>query len=220
MFPEAGGAFILFATNLVAIQCASSAVLFAFGYHQITRRDHSDPSYIRRLLVDGLLLVILGAFLYRQLSLTIGNQQFERRIQATLETRLREIPGAYLRETRYVDQGDRLVIVAVVHAPNSITPEQTEWLQQQLGRKGTQPIELHVRSLLTKEATADGYLHVIEPDATPVDIPQDPTFEVPEAPEDTLDNWPTAPITEPQANPVEPGSSPTLPEGEPSTPSN
>lgn len=216
MFPEAAGAFILFATNLVAIQCASSAVLYVFGYHQITRRDKSDPSYLRRLIIDGAVLLVLGLFLYRQLTVTIGNQQFERSVRAQLEFRLREIPGAYLRETRFVEQGDRLVVVAVVHTPNSITPEQTEWLQRHLGRKGNQPIELHVRSLLTKEATAEGYLHVIEPDAAPVDIRQDPYLDLPEPLEDAMDSLPGAPTSEPPANPGNEKGSPTQ-AGEPGT---
>lgn len=216
MFPEAAGAFILFATNLVAIQCASSAVLFLFGYHQITRRDKSDPSYLRRLVIDGVVLLVLGAFLYRQLNVTIGNQKFERQVQAQLERRLRDIPGAYLRETRIVEQGDRLIVVAVVHTPNSITPEQTEWLQRHLGRKGNQPIELHVRSLLTKEATAEGYLHVIEPDAAPVDIRQDPYLDLPEPLEDAMDSLPGAPNSDPPANPGNEKDSPTQ-AGEPGT---
>ncbi|MFN3961540.1 MAG: TIGR00341 family protein [Fimbriimonadaceae bacterium] len=216
MFPEAAGAFILFATNLVAIQCASSAVLFLFGYHRITRRDKSDPSYLRRLVIDGMVLLVLGAFLYRQLNVTIGNQKFERQVQAQLERRLRDIPGAYLRETRIVEQGDRLIVVAVVHAPNSITPEQTEWLQRHLGRKGNQPIELHVRSLLTKEATAEGYLHVIEPESTPVDIRQDPYLDLPEPLEDAMDSLPGAPTSEPSANPGNEMDSPTQ-TGQPGT---
>ncbi|HMS54314.1 MAG TPA: TIGR00341 family protein [Fimbriimonadaceae bacterium] len=173
LFPQAGGAFILFATNLVAIQCASSVVLYLFGFHHITKRAEGDTGYVRRLVLDAVALLTLAAFLYIQLASTIGEQQFEKHIKSRLETGLQMIPGAYLSETRYVDQANRFVVVAVVRTPNSVTPEQTASLQTSLGTRNGKPIELHVRSLLTKEATPKGYLHVIEPEAQPVELPQE-----------------------------------------------
>lgn len=177
-FDLAGGAFILFATNLVAIQCASSFVLYVFGYHQITKPGDGDPSYVRRLVVDAAILLVLTVFLYRQLAATIQNQQFQRLVATRLERGLLEIPGAHLVETRYVDRKDRLVIVAVVRAPNSVTPDQVARLQSRLGTQYGRPIELHVRSLFTKEATADGYLHVIEPEALPIERLQEPVTQL------------------------------------------
>ncbi|MBX7135204.1 MAG: DUF389 domain-containing protein [Fimbriimonadaceae bacterium] len=173
LFPQAGGAFILFATNLVAIQCASSVVLYLFGFHHITKRGEGDTGYVRRLIFDAAAFLGLAAFLYFQLSSTIDEQQFQGNVKMRLERGLQSIPGAYLSETRFVDQKDRFVVVAVVRVPNSITPEQTAALQAMLGARKGKPIELHVRSLLTKETTAQGYLHVIEPDATPVEVPQE-----------------------------------------------
>lgn len=173
LFSEASGAFILFATNLVAIQCASSLVLYLFGYHDVTHRATGDAGYLRRLTIDALVLVGLATFLYFQLSSAIGAKKFETRVKSHLESGLRMIPGAYLAETRFIEQEDKFVIVAVVRAPNSVTPEQTASLQSGLGPQKGKPIELHVRSLLTKETTATGYLHVIEPEAQPIEVPQE-----------------------------------------------
>ena len=61
--------------------------------------------------------------------------------------------------------------MAVVRTPNSVTPAQIASLESLLERRNGKVIELHVRSLLTKEATSKGYLHVIEPESDPVDVP-------------------------------------------------
>jgi len=168
----AGGAFILFLTNLVAIQCASSGVLYAFGFHLLTRRDPSDRAYYRRLAVDAVLLLILAVFLGSQLAKTVRSNKYEESVKTTLDKGLASIPGTYLAETRFRRIGDRQIVVAVVRTPNSITPEQTARLQKTLPKRDGLDNELHVRSMLTKETTVSGYLHEIEPAAPPVDEPQ------------------------------------------------
>lgn len=177
MLSAASGAFVLFVTNLVAIQCAASLVLYAFGYHQLTQGKRSDPNYVRRIVVDGFILIFLAVFLYFQLRRTVEQNQFESHIREQLERSLVEIPGAYLSETRFSLRGNVRVVVAVVRVPNSVTPGQVEKIERQLGGTPNEPIELHVRSLLTKEATADGYLHVIDqvsPEQPDANAPQGP----------------------------------------------
>lgn len=163
------GAFLLFATNLVAIQCASSIVMFFFGFHHITRRQPGDRSYIPRIAVDGLLFAGLFIFLTFQLKASVAEQSLRNRIRDSLSKGLREIPGAYLNDLRFRVEDDRRIVVAVVHTPNSITPDQTATLQRTLAYSDGPRIELHVRSLLTKETTAKGYLHVIDPSRVGVD---------------------------------------------------
>jgi len=198
LYPQAAGAFILFATNLVAIQCSSSIVLYLFGFHHITRRSEGDTGYIRRLILDVVAFLALFAFLYFRLASTIHQQQFERHVKQQLEIGLRAIPGAYLSQIRYVPQKQNYVVVAIVQVPNSITPDQTAALQATLGKHKGQPVVLHVRSILTKESVAVGYLHVIEPEAQPVEaIPTEP--EVSPADSDPYDVVPKNPyVPEPQ----------------------
>lgn len=169
LVPQAAGAFVLFATNLVAIQCASSLVLYLAGFHEITRHPVKEKNFVWRLVMDLALLLGLGIFLYVQLRSTIDQERFERNIVARLRVGLRPIPGAYLSETRFVRDNRVQIVIAVVRVPNSITPAQTAELEAMLGSRDGVPVELHVRSLLTKEATSQGYLHLIEPEADPVD---------------------------------------------------
>ena len=176
--PElAGGAFILFVTNLVAIQCASSVVLFFYGFHELTNRQSGDKSYIRRLAFDGVLFLSLTVFLYFQLSNTIRRQGFEELVKSRLEHGLKSIRGAYLAETRFRTLDNAEVVVAVVRVPNSITPAQTLELEKLLPTLSSQKTVLHVRSLLTKETTSSGYLQEIEPTAPPI---EDRTVNLPD----------------------------------------
>ncbi len=162
-------AFILFATNLVAIQCAASVVLFAFGFHNITRQDKGDRGYLRRLIVDGILFVSLTVFLTIQLKSTVNESAYHRRVRTKLAADLRRVPGAYLADVRFRSVDERDIVVAVVHVPNSIDPKITRYLESRLPRKSGRRVELHVRSLLTKETTVNGYLFEIDPTAEPVD---------------------------------------------------
>lgn len=169
LMEQASGSFTLFLTNLVAIQCASSVVLFAFGFHQVTNRSSTGRGFILRLGVDAAIFLALFVFLASQLTTTVQQQQFEESVKTELERGLTQIPGAYLAETRFRVVSGVDIVVAVVRVPNSITPAQTAVIQSLLPiRKGRQ-LELHVRSLLTKEATASGYQHELRPAAPPVE---------------------------------------------------
>lgn len=168
LFAQAGGAFLLFATNLVAIQCASSIVLYLFGFHSITRRPKDDSKYVQRLLVDAAAFIGLAVFLSYQLTATIGRQSLERRLKDRLTAGVFAIPGAQIAEVQFIERGTKLIVVATVRAPNSITPIQTASLESGLQEYG-RSVELHVRSVLTKETTSKGYVHVTDPGARPVD---------------------------------------------------
>lgn len=175
----AGGAFILFLTNLVAIQAASSAVLFALGFHRMTEREAGDKSFLRRLVVDAALVLGLGVFLSVQLTDAVGQANYERNVRERLKQALAAVPGAYLAETRFRADNGKDIVVAVVRVPNSITPEVTARFQALLPRRRPNGTELHIRSLLMKETTAEGYLHEIAPAAEPVDDLQTPIEDTP-----------------------------------------
>jgi uncharacterized hydrophobic protein (TIGR00271 family) len=163
LYDLAGGAFLLFATNLVAIQAAASLVLFLHGFHNITQKDGNDNGYVRRLVLDGVLLAGLAVFMFFQLAATVREQQYREAVKTTLRTSLKVLPGAYLVEVDHFTEGDVKTVVAVVRTPNSLTPKQTAGIQDALKESTGENLRLHVRSVLTKETTSDGYLHELDP---------------------------------------------------------
>lgn len=168
------GAFLLFATNLVAIQASASIVLYLHGFHEITVRDPKDHGYKRRLMIDAAILLGFGIFLYFQLAQTIRESSFRESAKTSLKRGARDLPGAYLVEVDHLRRSGKEVVIAVIRTPNSITPEITSRLETNLIEDTGREVRLHVRSVLTKETTSEGYLHEIEPKAIPIDtIPQE-----------------------------------------------
>jgi uncharacterized hydrophobic protein (TIGR00271 family) len=206
----AGGALILFATNLVAIQCAASVVLFIFGYHKLTTRIEGDRSHWFRLATDFVLFAVLFVFLFIQLSNAVERMVFEERVKASLERGLSSIPGAYLAEARFRNVRNVAIVVAVVRAPNSIPPKEAARLQAMLPKFGNLTTELHVRTLLTKETTSKGYLHEIEPTVTTIEDPSSvPATEIRDSGSEPQNQDPSSTV------PLPPGPSGS----QPSTPS-
>ena len=183
----ASGAFILFLTNLVAIQCAASVVLYAHGYHEITTRKPDDKSFVRRLVIDGALFLVLAVFLTYQLNSTIGKQRFERDVKSTLIREINRLPGATLADLAIVERGKKPIVVVTVRVPNSITPEQTSEIEKALKGEMKADLELHVRSTLTKETVATGYLHEIAPQAPAPDDPNVPSENLLDQTDPTLE---------------------------------
>ncbi len=198
LYDLAGGAFLLFATNLVAIQAAASLVLFLHGFHAITVKDASDKGYVRRLVLDGVLLAGLAIFMFFQLAGTVREQQFRESTNSTLRSSLKVLPGAHLVETEHFKEGDTRTVVAVVRTPYSITPQQTSGMEEALRLNTGEKVKLHMRSVLTKETTADGYLHELEPNLPAIEErlsglqPNDSLETVP----------PTVPVAPPQSEPT------------------
>ena len=155
----AGGSFILFLTNLVAIQLASSAVLALAGYHGITRLIGCD----RRVLIwfhgpSAVLLIGLAILLGINFNRSLAESRLEKSVRQTLADGIKERPGSYLTDLRIEQNDDMTIVVAVVRTPFSIEPKQIAAIQAELSAVRP-PVELHIRSVLTKEATARGWLH-------------------------------------------------------------
>ena len=118
-----------------------------------------DGKQIRNLgLPEGVLVILCRA----------GSKEFVPRADTVLHGHMR-IVVATSSATGLRELKDKDIVVAVVRVPNSITPAQTATIQALLPRRRGRSLELHVRSLLTKETTVSGYQHELEPKAPPVE---------------------------------------------------
>ena len=95
------GAFLLFFTNLVAVQFGFSAVFALHGFHRVTRRPPDLATLLRRNAVSAVLLVALAGGLSYSLSRSVARQQFQKKVRLSL----RAIPGKLQRRfpRRYAD---------------------------------------------------------------------------------------------------------------------
>ncbi len=154
-----GGA-LLFFTNFVAIQFTSSVVMWIGGYHQITHRPEDRTVLYRRNAVSLVLLLILGMYLSYSFSKSAATQKYQASIRDTLERALKSFPGVRLTDVRFQDApSNKVVIFAVVVTPFSFSPERVAAIEDKLPKPAKSALELHVRSIITKETTRTGYLH-------------------------------------------------------------
>src|SRR6185369_14744585 len=81
----ASGGLLLFLTNIVAIQFASSVVLWLHGYHHITHLPQDHKSLILRNGVSAILLLVLAVVLGYELKHSLTKQQTEATVRSALQ---------------------------------------------------------------------------------------------------------------------------------------
>ncbi|MEP6755097.1 MAG: TIGR00341 family protein [Chthonomonadales bacterium] len=150
------GGFLLFFTNLVAIQFASSVVMWLHGFHKVTSRQPGQKNYIP---VSFGILVILGIVLGVNFSKSLSDQTFEIRTRTELLRALRAYPGVHLADLRISKLTDKVVVTAVVRAPYSLGPDKVKVVEAALPSPKDLKLELHIRSVITKEATRGEYVN-------------------------------------------------------------
>ena len=153
------GGFLLFFANFIAIQFASSVVMFLHGYHKIGKQALGRRLLAKRNAVSFALLIGLASLLGYDFSQSIAKQQFEARLRKVLEHELYAYPGVHLVDLRFSTDAGKEMVTAVVRSPYSFSPDRVAALEEKLPAQKEIPLELHLRTVLTKETTRAGYLH-------------------------------------------------------------
>ncbi|MFI5455056.1 MAG: TIGR00341 family protein [Isosphaerales bacterium] len=153
------GAFLLFITNLVAIQFASSVVLWLFGFHKLTPRLGLGRSVILRNASSFGILSILGLMLGLHAVQTLTNHLFEAETRAKLIQALKAYPSAELIDLRFQQATDKVVVTAEIKSQRPLGPDEVAALEDRLVEPTGAKLELVVHTILTRQATRKGYLH-------------------------------------------------------------
>lgn len=160
-FVRAGGAFLLFAANLVAIEAAAVAWFTWTGIRRGHLHEHFRLlPFVRHFGVSLLLLVVLGAFMTRTLRTAMEEERLRRRLTRVLGDDVRITRGARLTELTTDRQRDSLEVLAVVLTPQEFTPEQVQRLEARVRAVADRPTRLIVRSILSRDADARGPVYV------------------------------------------------------------
>jgi uncharacterized hydrophobic protein (TIGR00271 family) len=151
------GAFLLAFTNMVAIQFASSVVFWVAGYRRSPGRWVAGSQALLRNLVSILLLVLLGGILAISTHRAVSNLLFQAEVRKTLETCLKEYPGANLNEVRFDTVDGRELIRAVIRSPRPFSAQDVSAMERRLPRtsKGTETT-LRVRWVAVEVMTDRG----------------------------------------------------------------
>ncbi len=124
-----GGAFLLFLGNLVAIEFASSIVLFFFINTTKSLKLQSIPQALPRNLLSILTLLVLGVVFSANLRHVVIEETYKVKTHAILAAEVRKVEGDYLADIRYQNSPGVLIVRAVVRGPHQLTPEQVAAIQ-------------------------------------------------------------------------------------------
>lgn len=163
------GGFVLFFANLVAIQFASSVVMWLHGFHLLTERTADRRTYIGRISASLVLLITLAIVLGLNFTHSVQREHIEAETRSKLEAGLKAYPGVFLADLRFAPSDTGTQVYAVVRTPYSIAPPEVKLIQAKLPDIDGKRPELHVRSVITKETTTEGYLHEMK--KPPADSP-------------------------------------------------
>jgi len=165
-------AFLLFITNLVAIQCAYSIVLYALDIAPIEFRKRSFRTVVRMMAPSLVLLAALAIVLGAILKQTLNRQQTHSHIRGSIEAALSAIPGAYLGDVVVAGADSAYDVIASVRTPTAIAPDTVRAIEQSIRQSLDRPVRLTVRSMLLRVANRTEYLYQPEALRAALDQPQ------------------------------------------------
>ncbi len=175
----AGGALLLFITNMVSIVAAGGGLFFLLGFHPDPERPGRSTTLRRgvRNIVLLLLLVTLPlGFLTVQ---SLRENHWRQQIQTALEVELQRLPSASLMSWDATEQSDTdaLYIEATVRLQGTLTHQQARELQEQLATRLERPVALSLSMVPSTELRA-----YVPPTPTPTGAPTATPTATPTAP--------------------------------------
>jgi uncharacterized hydrophobic protein (TIGR00271 family) len=157
----AGGAFVLFLANFLAIELAAALVFTIYGMRR-ERASAGFGAFVRQFGLSGVLLLVMSFFLYRALASTIEQSQLHSKVGGVLATLATEIPGARL-DTYSIEKRPRGTDVAAVFlTPSPFGSDSVMAIERRLRGEVNEDIRLVVRSLISSDSDSSGPVYVPE----------------------------------------------------------
>lgn len=166
------GAILLFLTNLVAIQCAYSIILYLLDVAPSEYGKGRRGAVLKRMLPSLSLLAALAIVLAIVLDRSLIRQQTNSRIRTSLETALRAIPGSYLGDVVVAGDDSTYNVVASIRTATAIAPDTVRAIEESIRSLFDKPVHLTVRSMLVRVANRTGYLYEPKELKAALDQPQ------------------------------------------------
>lgn len=154
------GAFLLTFTNIVAIQFASSVVLFFTGFRKISERHGlSALKFLKNNSISIVTLVILAIVLIDSMHDVLARKIYETNVRHVIEQECLLHNACYLADVRFDERSDKIFIYGVVRGRVPIIPEQVAELEKKLppNPKG-KPVELRARFVPTTTVNRNGVM--------------------------------------------------------------
>lgn len=158
------GAFLLFAANLFAIHLAASGMFFIHDLgSQRELRKLGLGRFVLKFLPSLIALGIMGVFLTKTLTQIATSRQVQATVSSVLSEEIGLRTGGNLeRVLDLLPQGDGYRIVAVALTPQPFDPAQVKSIEASLEKALGKPVDLVMRSLISKDADRAGQVYHTE----------------------------------------------------------
>lgn len=157
----AGGALILFLTNLLAIALMATLVFYFTGLSESPHwRDLPRNLAYRSFSITLALLLGIGLFLFNTLVNIVQEQQLEHRVKSALTAAVAGYPGAELSEIRTSWEEETLRIATVLLVNQVFSASQVAEMEKDLIARLRMPVHLLVRSLVSEDHDRSGPVYL------------------------------------------------------------
>lgn len=156
------GALLLTFTNMVAIQFASSVVLWLTGFRGIRRRSGlSVLSFAKGNVISIVILLTLAVVFTTTLRRAVARQLYEASVRFTLQKEIQDSVGSHLVEVRFDETvPGKDIVRAVMRGPNPPSALQVATLEGKLPAPPDRAIaELRIRFVQTTIINREGPLY-------------------------------------------------------------
>lgn len=158
------GAFLLFAANLFAIQLAASGMFFLHDLgSQRELRKLGLGRFLLRFAPSLAALAVMGVFLTRTLTQIATSRQIQSTVSSVLGEEIGLRTGGNLEQVLdLVATSEGFRIVAVALTPQPFDPSEVKSIENALERALGRPVELVMRSLISKDVDQAGQVYHTE----------------------------------------------------------
>jgi uncharacterized hydrophobic protein (TIGR00271 family) len=169
-------AFLLFFANFLAIQFAAVLIFISSGFvdyfhyqenEQLIKHPVSKLKvmliFSRRFLLNFILLIGITWHLSETLIELVNKKQFQRELESVVKEEVKTRTGARLTELNYKKEADgKINAIAVVMTPQEFSAADVTKIQQHLQTHFTMPINLIIRSIISKDADVTGTIFLLD----------------------------------------------------------
>ncbi len=159
----AGGAFLLFFVNFLAIELAASIIYWFYGIVKLPEKGFTSVgTFLRRFWLSITILIFVAVFMTKSLQQIAANRALSEALKASITEQVAANTGARLSDIRYQYSGKKLQVMAEVLTPQEIDSKQVAQIEKRLQSKVDKNIQLIVRSMISRDSDNSGYVFITE----------------------------------------------------------
>ncbi len=154
-YDGAFGSFMLFFANFLSILLVAAATFIAAGLtpqYQLKKDKH----FVRSFVIAVVGFVVVAGFLTISLVEIVKDRKLKESIEGVLYTEFNKLHSTSVDNYIYDIEDGKLFILASVRSPVIMTPKDVKKLENSFREKIDMPIELIVRSIISKDVSAFG----------------------------------------------------------------